>query len=49
MEQYSVSADERETVACFLVFHEIGAPPRVTKYPVKDLLVTGHAPQSESQ
>ena len=32
MDLYSASANDLETVACFLVFHEISDPPRQTKY-----------------
>ena len=49
MERYSASADESETVACFLDFQEIGLPPIVMKYPLTDRRVVGHAAQSESQ
>ena len=46
---YSASADERDTVVCFLVLQEMGDPPKEMKYPLMDFLVKGHAPQSESQ
>ena len=46
--QYLASVDDLKTVTCILVFHEIGDPPRVTKYPLKELLVRGHGPQFES-
>ena len=46
---YSTSAEDRVTVACFLIFQEIGEAPSCIKYPVKDLLESGHVPQSESQ
>ena len=46
---YSASVDDRDTMACFLVFHEIGDPPRVINYSVNDLRDSGHAPQLESQ
>lgn len=49
MDLYSASAEDKETVACFFDFHEIGLPPRVTKYPLIDLLEEGHCAQSESQ
>jgi len=48
-ERYSASADDRETVVCFLVFQDIGEPPSLIKYPVRDRREIGHAPQSESQ
>ena len=31
MARYSASTEERETVACFLLRHEIGEPPKVIK------------------
>jgi len=46
---YSTFAEDLDTVLCFVVFQDISDPPMVTKYPIKDLLVSGHAPQSESQ
>jgi len=49
MALYSASAEERETIPCFLVFQATGDPPRVTRHPVGERLVMGHAPQSESQ
>lgn len=39
MDQYSASAEEQDTTDCFLVFQEIGAPPRRSKYHVRDFLV----------
>jgi len=49
IERYSASADDLETVVYFLVFRETSEPPRVTKYPINKRLVSGEAPQSESQ
>ena len=49
MNLYSASAEDNETVACFLDFQEIGLPPMVMKYPLTDFLVVGQAAQSESQ
>lgn len=49
MALYSASADDTETVACFLVFQETGELPSMMKYPVNDHLEKGHPPQSESQ
>ena len=46
--QYLASVDECDTMLCFFVFHAIGDPPRDTRKPVKEHLVRGHAPQSES-
>ena len=40
---YSAFTKGREIVACFLVFQDIGEPLIVTKYPVDDLLDSGHA------
>ena len=48
MERYSASAEERETVCCFLVFQEIGDFPRKTNLPVSDRRVKGQLAQSES-
>jgi len=41
IERYSALANDRETVVFFLVFYEIGEPPRVTKYPVNDIRLRG--------
>lgn len=49
MDRYSASAEEREMRGYFFDFHEIGEPPRLTKYPITDLLMSGQDPQSESQ
>ena len=49
MALYSASAEERDTVVCFLVRQDMGDPPNEIKYPLRDFLVRGHAPQSESQ
>lgn len=46
--RYSASADNRETVCCFLDFQDINEPPRKTQNPVIDLLVSTHEPQSAS-
>jgi len=48
-DRYSASADDLETVFCFLIFYVIGEFPSLMKQPVRDFLVVGHAPQSESQ
>ncbi|MFS8011924.1 hypothetical protein Hanom_Chr14g01314711 [Helianthus anomalus] len=48
MALYSASADDRDTTDCFLDFQETGAPPRIRRYPVLDLLVMGQPSQSES-
>ena len=37
--RYSTSADDLETLACFLDFHEISEFSRKTQYPITDLLV----------
>ena len=49
MALYSTSDDDVDTVACFLGFQDIGDPSSVTKYPVNDLLESGHAPKFESR
>jgi len=49
MDRYSASVEEHETVVCFLVFPATGDPPSVSKYPVSDRRVRGHAPQLASQ
>ena len=48
MDQYSASTEERDTICCFLVFHEIGEDPSRTNHLVRDLWVKGHPAQSES-
>ena len=47
--RYSAFAEDLDTVLCFMVFQDTRDPPTVTKYPINDLLVRRHAPQSESQ
>lgn len=49
MTLYSASADDRETVDCFLAFQDIKEVPNVTQYPVSDWRVVGQAPQSASE
>ncbi|KAJ0510573.1 hypothetical protein HanIR_Chr11g0542321 [Helianthus annuus] len=48
MDLYSASADERETMLCFLLFQETREFPRKIQYPVTDLLLSTHLAQSES-
>lgn len=48
MARYSDSAEDRDTVVCFLLFHEIKQSPKNRQYPVTDLLVDKHFPQSAS-
>lgn len=36
MDRYSASVEEREIVACFFDFQEIGLPSIVMKYPLTD-------------
>ena len=48
MDLYSVSDEDRDTVCCFLDFHEIKETPRKTQNPVTDLLVLGQEAQSTS-
>ena len=49
MALYSASAEDNDTVGCFLDFQLIGLSPSKTKYPLTDLLESGHVAQSESQ
>lgn len=46
---YSASAEDKEIDTCFFDFHEIGAPPRVMKKPLTDLLESLQDAQSASQ
>lgn len=48
IERNSTSADERDTVYCFLVFQEIGEEPRNTIQPESECCVNGQLAQSES-
>jgi hypothetical protein len=48
MDIYSASAEEQDTVCCFLVFQEIGELPRSTNQSVMEHLVKGQLAQSES-
>ncbi|CAL8988629.1 unnamed protein product [Prunus brigantina] len=49
MDLYSDSAEERDTIDCFLLFQDMGAPPRKMQNPVTDRLVVGQLAQSASQ
>jgi hypothetical protein len=49
IDQYSASAEERETVCCFLDFQEIRASPRKTQNPVIECRESEQAAQSLSQ
>lgn len=46
--RYLSSEEDRETVACFLDFHETKESPRKMQKSVMDLQVSGHVAQSES-
>lgn len=46
---YSASADERETICCFLHFQVIRESPSKTQKPVRESLVLGQLAQSASQ
>jgi len=46
---YSSSVEDLETLVYFFNFHEMSDMPRNTQYPVTDLHVVQHPPQSESQ
>ena len=48
MALYSASAEDRDTVLCFLDFQEISESPTKTQNPIVERLVSGHVPQSES-
>ena len=48
MDLYSASADDLETVTCFLVFHEMGECPKKTSLPHNEQRVRGQLAQSES-
>ena len=41
---YSASAEDKDTLPCFLDFQEIELLPRNTTYPLTDLLVCGKLP-----
>ncbi|MCI21457.1 hypothetical protein A2U01_0042625, partial [Trifolium medium] len=43
------SDDDLDTTDCFLLFQLMMELPRKKQRPVVDLLVFGHAPQSESE
>ena len=45
---YSASAEDLETIACFLDFQESIESPRNIQNPVTNLLVSRHDPQSIS-
>ena len=45
--RYLASVDERETIVCFLDFHEINDSPKKTQNPVTDLRVSTHPAQSK--
>ncbi|PKI78610.1 hypothetical protein CRG98_000987 [Punica granatum] len=49
MARYLASTEDLEIVVCCLVFQEIGLPPKVMKYPVKDRRVIGQLAESASQ
>ena len=49
MDQYPASADDLETVCCYLDFHEIKESPKKTQKPVTDLQEFGQPAQFESQ
>lgn len=46
---YSASAEDKETNACFLDFHEMGAPPREMKKTLTNLRESQHEAQFTSQ
>ncbi len=46
---YSASAEDLDTVVCFLDLHDTREFPKKMQYPVVDLRVSGHPAQSESE
>lgn len=48
MAQYSASAEDQETVVCFLDLHEMGEEPNIMQQPVIERHVFGQLAQSES-
>ena len=48
MARYSDSVEDLETLACFLLFHEIKEEPRNMHQPVTKRRVSGHPAQSAS-
>ena len=48
MNWYSASAEDRDTISCFFVFHDIGECPRKTNHPDTERWVSGQLAQSES-
>lgn len=46
--QNSASVEERETICCFLFFHETGEVPKKTIQPHKEQRERGQTAQSES-
>lgn len=47
--RYSASAEDHDTIDCFLVCQDIRAPPNMIKYSVHDRRVKVQPPQSASQ
>ena len=48
MARYSDSIEDLETLACFLLFHEINEEPRNMHQPVTERRVSEHPAQSAS-
>ena len=46
---YSASVDDKETIGCFLLFHEMTPEPILNAYPEVDVLSSGFPTQSESE
>lgn len=49
IERYSASAEDRNTVCCFLDFHDMSDDLTKIQYHVRDLRVSGQMPQSASE
>ena len=47
--RYSASAEDLDTVFCFLDLQDTNELPKKTQYPVVDLRVSGQSAQSESK
>ena len=46
---YSASVDDKETVGCFLLLHDMTLEPMLKTYPEVDFLSSGFPAQSESE
>ena len=46
---YSASVDDKETIGCFLLLHDMTHEPMLKAYPEVDFLSLGFPSQSESE